>query len=795
MSFLDRSYETLAHADLSQLSRLPMNALPAFDNLPRHAMQHPANGAHTSHPPDRSTSALPKVGETRCYWSLLSPDLRFLYVDPVLASHLAEQADGIIGQSLLAYVHPDEQASAEHDLGSVLESKTLHGSVTRVRYCRLSRVRRMLGHQGPPDPWPDAPKIAVDANYMAVDIVINWSADGLVLCFIHAVVDLTDRDNDENNKTDWTNWCGTPYMSEEQVRKLYAQLVDKVPQPPSMNRVFQILLNQPDRPLWMSWPPDPPQGQEPSSRNFARLAEDVQIGGSAASGTDAKTSCTRRYKALQTMHLQDDSSQEVESIFIPYGQLAPVYTFSPSNVSLNSIYAGSIIFACHRVNSYSKPLTNGGSSISQSVHHSHQPSYDSSISPTSYYEPSVQHSYSHPPVAPPHYNSNQYAPPPPQSSMSHPPPSHHYPWADPGPPAHYQHWSPNPPVGPSSVGGMRSSYPPPPPQQQHQWSSQPPYVDSGHGSAYPYPPPQSVSYSGHSQGSTPVGGGPPSPGSDVVPASRIPRRGASSRDSYGNGGRSAGNPPVGVNKCASCKVTHSPEWRKGPSGKKDLCNACGLRYARSRAKKEGGAQRRRKERVMSSMSDRGHSPSGSPVGIPYSGNDAFSHHASPSPSPPGPGFIPYSHHQQQASASSSSHHHHHPQHHDQQHTQHRTSSHYAPPPPQPSYYSVPPPPPGPPSYPSQQQQAHMHSSRLDPIVPYNPNPTSGGRISPSSPQSTSSPMSTGFSAASFEREKHEQRERLGADVAGTGLGRGALPPTPDSAEPRVNGAKYHASAA
>ena len=70
-----------------------------------------------------------------------------------------------------------------------------------------------------------------------------------------------------------------------------------------------------------------------------------------------------------------------------------------------------------------------------------------------------------------------------------------------------------------------------------------------------------------------MGGGPPSPGSDVVPASRIPRRGASNRDSYGNGGRSSGNPPVGVNRCASCKVTHSPEWRKGPSGKKDLCNA------------------------------------------------------------------------------------------------------------------------------------------------------------------------------------------------------------------------------
>ena len=62
---------------------------------------------------------------------LLTSDLTFLYLDPVLAMHLAEQADLLIGKSLLAYVHPDEQATAKADLGAVLESRTLHGSVTR----------------------------------------------------------------------------------------------------------------------------------------------------------------------------------------------------------------------------------------------------------------------------------------------------------------------------------------------------------------------------------------------------------------------------------------------------------------------------------------------------------------------------------------------------------------------------------------------------------------------------------------------------------------------------------------
>ena len=91
---------------------------------------------------------------------------------------------------------------------------------------------------------------------MAVDIVINWAADGVVLCFIHAVVDLEPRDNDEFRKTGWTNWCGTPYMSQDEVNLLFQRLYNVIPPATSMDRVFQILLNQTDRPLWISWPPD-----------------------------------------------------------------------------------------------------------------------------------------------------------------------------------------------------------------------------------------------------------------------------------------------------------------------------------------------------------------------------------------------------------------------------------------------------------------------------------------------------------------------------------------------------------
>jgi len=33
-------------------------------------------------------------------------------------------------------------------------------------------------------------------------------------------------------------------------------------------------------------------------------------------------------------------------------------------------------------------------------------------------------------------------------------------------------------------------------------------------------------------------------------------------------------------ECANCHTRVTPEWRRGPSGKRDLCNSCGLRYAK-----------------------------------------------------------------------------------------------------------------------------------------------------------------------------------------------------------------------
>ncbi|KAJ7739776.1 hypothetical protein DFH07DRAFT_839874 [Mycena maculata] len=650
-------------------------------------------------------NVLPAVGQTRCYWALLSTNLQFIYLDPVLAHHLESEAPELVGKSLVSFVHPDEQASAQQDLGSVLESRTLHGSVTRVRFSRLSRVRRELGYQGPPSSWSDADKISLDSNYMAVDIVINWAAEGVVLCFIHAIVDLNPSDNDETHKTGWTNWCGTPVMNDEQVQLLFRRLVVCVPQAPGLtNRVFQILSNRPNRPLLVSWPPD--QGQGPSGRDFAKLVEDVAIGPGAPTGNEAKTSCTRRYKALQTMPAV---AGEVESIFIPHG---------------------SVIFACHKVNSPSRSTATTPTTMQQIAYNT--PSYSGQ---TPYYE-QQNSSYALPPLSAPPAPYNYLAQSAqPSSSVSAPysPPR----WAQGEQPTgtYGGQWPSSSSQGHSTSNLRSGSYPPP---QGQQWPSQPPsYVDTNTSNGPTYQRPLSPTY-GYASPADETN----SPATDSVPP---PRRRISPGSTRESGGRNGGIRPQGVLKCSSCKATTSPEWRKGPSGKKELCNACGLRYARSRAKKEGNqTQRKRKEKgpavkrgtsatppsatssnasysaIRRNYDDSSFSSAGS-----GSGSDAYPRldDSTPSPSPPASNmnFVHYSpgdnHPNYQASSAN-------------------------------AFYSVPSPLSNPPVQSSASQPSYT------------------GRASPMNSPAAHSPLTS--TAPSFERERE----------------RDLLPPTPISAEPR-----------
>ena len=136
---------------------------------------------------------------------------------------------------------------------------------------------------------------------------------------------------------------------------------------------------------------------------------------------------------------------------------------------------------------------------------------------------------------------------------------------------------------------------------------------------------------------------------------------------------------------------------------------CGLRYARSRAKKEGGPVRRRKDKVLAAMSNKSeHSPSISPVNMPFNnsrrgsgydenastpgpaGNEGYPptpQHGHPhssqlpslngmksSPSPPLGSSLSYTPYQQPP-RHPPSHHEHHP--HQHQHPVERGQSHYS----------------------------------------------------------------------------------------------------------------------
>ncbi|KAJ3106514.1 hypothetical protein HDU97_006107 [Phlyctochytrium planicorne] len=41
-------------------------------------------------------------------------------------------------------------------------------------------------------------------------------------------------------------------------------------------------------------------------------------------------------------------------------------------------------------------------------------------------------------------------------------------------------------------------------------------------------------------------------------------------------------------RCQSCQATQTPEWRRGPHGRRTLCNACGLTYAKMRKERAAG---------------------------------------------------------------------------------------------------------------------------------------------------------------------------------------------------------------
>ncbi|GAA5891597.1 hypothetical protein JCM6882_004523 [Rhodosporidiobolus microsporus] len=408
------------HYDPFSLSSSSSHSTPAAPSLalpPISTVAGPGKGGH-----------VPSIGSIRCYWVVLSPALEFVFLDPIMQHHLGEWGDKLVGTSLLDWVHPEDREQlgvdllpaaegqegvAEGQVGGV-ESGGVFGSVTRLRYSRMVRVLRNLGCPTPPSP-PDASVYAIDSEWLNLDLTTSWIAGdrrrrggagggkgkgkgkgregkgGAVLAFFHASEDKDAvSDNDSQNRTEWTNWCGpavdypgylTPPQCEALVRALErvtlepgagggdgageggqgegeeeeAEGAGEVAGPPP--HVFQIL-DAHGRPI-VTFPRSDSssssvgggEGEKAEKgsgsydvEQFSMLAREVMA--RPRETIASKTSCTRRYRSKHPV-MKDGTLTTIESVVVMYG---------------------AITFACFQTGGiYLRPTTTSNSSSASSV--------------------------------------------------------------------------------------------------------------------------------------------------------------------------------------------------------------------------------------------------------------------------------------------------------------------------------------------------------------------------------------------------------------------------------------------
>ncbi|GAA5968126.1 hypothetical protein JCM3765_005858, partial [Sporobolomyces pararoseus] len=375
------------------------SAITNFDHQSNHdSTSHPLNHSDTtpfsstatpsssyfSHsftsPPLSGSEDIPKLGSIRCYWTILSPSLDYVYLDPLLEHHLGDQARQFLGSNLLDFVHPDERDQLAEDLLpkpdriAGVETAGVFGSVTRLRYSRLVGILRKLGCPDVPT-LPDADKYALDEDYLNLDLTTSWIAgngitrgtgsdggsggggnlgNGAVLAFFHVVGDKDHvKNNDQFERGDWTNWCGvqvdehryftptrcqalvdvleritsstsrpsTALSAEEDSKSallasLHGLSSDSTDGPPP--HVFQILDRNGKTIVSFPTPQDDDGRKRYEVESYAALAREVVARPRGAA--NAKTSCTKRYRSKHPV-MKDSILTTIESVVIMYGSI------------------------------------------------------------------------------------------------------------------------------------------------------------------------------------------------------------------------------------------------------------------------------------------------------------------------------------------------------------------------------------------------------------------------------------------------------------------------------------------
>ncbi|WVN86251.1 uncharacterized protein L203_101412 [Cryptococcus depauperatus CBS 7841] len=559
---------------------------------------------------------VPRVGAVRCYWALLRPrygkasetgetgqpepglELDFVHFDPILDAHLSKQRGSVVGKGVLQFIHPYEREQARRDLLNAINADDLQGSVTRVRYARLSRIRTLMGCPPEENEFPfDAEQYVEDDEYIVEDLVLNWAADGLLLAFFHSIRDKDPVANNDPKRAneEWSNWCGTWYMGDEQIEALHRNISNFIPVAPLTHRppvrVFQLHLLPPDHlplastQLIFSWPPPRPPGSLATHDGLYNATEycdmmkhvDMDPSQLTAGPGELRTSCTTRYGAHHLV-TTEGLHRTVASVFISYGKL---------------------IFACFQtIKAYELPKSQEefskrtwGEDVQQSL------------------PPAVQ---DEPLATPPLHLSTQPSVHPP--SLQHPSNlQNSFDWPQTQSAPVWQDSNSYPSVNPwetgfsmPNVGMPMSAHLPTPsaiPQSQdiasHSSQGAAAYPTPVSAGGYYYSEYSSSLSSGLTPTSTPQPTLHPPPVAPTKPTSETGsgNEGCAAKNGGKPSTRPLVKPPGDIERCIMCGTTQSPEWRKSESGVKDLCNACGLRLARQVAKREGRQKPRKKKEV------------------------------------------------------------------------------------------------------------------------------------------------------------------------------------------------------
>ncbi|KAH8556743.1 hypothetical protein BGW37DRAFT_23776 [Umbelopsis sp. PMI_123] len=482
--------------------------------------------------------------EHSCFWALLSHgDLNFIYLPlSMTARHR------FFGKTFFDFVHPEEAVFARQDLSNFMHAHTLGGSVTR---CRLKNVNDMQ----PPNAKDKL--LSIGDTWLIVDVIMYVVTESLILAFFHCDTDGSDPRLQSKSQLRCGDYDYGMTEAENTKQTLrhhdvhsnvyqYSKLAN-----PASQRIFQILDNR-TKQLLISWPE--PHDSPPNSaicqvnynKNVIASLFNTRAKSDATMMNDSDTqdngfSCIQKTCTSSCTSFQcDNTLKTVERVLITYGNI--MFGLFQLSDSLST-----------------KPIASNGQNQTMSMHLNG--SRDDRLQ-----VPNLSASTMILPPDPPNNTTGTSLLLPNNHSKSSTC-TESYPY------------QPSHPI--DKIVSQQARSP-----RRH-------YIGGSDTLSSPHPITQNSSQS--------------MPTNLLIPYARricnFPQlspvsepmstaRNDQPRPSESYFRSSQPKNIFSAHTCESCGTDTSPEWRRGPSGHKTLCNACGLRYSRSLARQTKATQQR-----------------------------------------------------------------------------------------------------------------------------------------------------------------------------------------------------------